>query len=154
MQGASFSGSGFSAPSTLYPINFTNCGSELNDWSLVSVESTTHFLFLGTEFADCAAVEPLTTSAVIGAPPTPDVFRWGHMPSTPDGLLWDNGGDPHGIAVFTSVLDGKANGFLIHRSQQWVARVDLAGVRDAQLKAGGSPNEVDLSPFVFMLSTQ
>jgi hypothetical protein len=75
------------------------------------------------------------------------------MPS-PDGIPWNNGGDPHGIAVFTSVVDGKPYGFLIRSDQAWVARIDLAGVKNAPLVLGGLPNQVDLTPFVFFLKTQ
>jgi CHAP domain/IPT/TIG domain len=154
MGAASFSSGTFLAPSTKFPINFTNCGGEQHDWSLVSAESSTHLLFLGTEFADCAAVEPLPSSTISGAPPLPAIFHWGHMPLAPDGSFWINGGDPHGIAAFTSVVNGKAYGFLINISQSWVARIDLAGVRDASLKAGGLQGEVDPSPFVTFLRTQ
>ena len=95
----------------------------------------------------------MPTSVIPGAPPAPALFRWGHMPS-PDGILWDNGADPHGIAVFTSVVDTKPYGFLIRRDQAWVARIDLAGVASAPLKPGGLTNEVDLGPFVLFLRTQ
>lgn len=148
-----FSSGQFSAPSTVFPLNFTACGGELHDWSLVSVESSNHLLFLGTEFADCAAVETMPTAGVSGAPPNPAVFHWGHMP-TPDGVTWNNGADPHGIAVFTSVVDGRAYGFLIRSDKEWVARIDMAGVRNASLKAGGGTDEVDLTPFVSFLKTR
>jgi hypothetical protein len=143
----------FSAPSTVFPVTFTACGFELHDWSMMSAESSTHVLFLATEFADCAAVESLPASVVAGAPPTPAVFRWGHMPS-PDAVFWNNGFDPHGIAVFTSVVDGKAYGFLVRFDQAWVARIDLAGLENAPLVLGGLPNQVDITPFTFFLSTQ
>lgn len=154
MHQSAFSSGSFSAPSTVFPLSFTTCGSELHDWSLVSVESTTHLLFLGTEFADCAAVETLPSSAVSGAPPLPATFHWGHMPNAPDGLSWNNGGDPHGITVFTSVVNGKSYGFLVRNDQAWVARIDMAGVRDASPIPGGGLNQVDLTPFVFFLKTQ
>jgi hypothetical protein len=144
----------FAAPYTIFPINFTACGSEQNDWSMVSVENTSHLAFVGTEFADCAAVESLPTSVISGAPPAPPIFHWGHMPLSPDGFTWNNGGDPHGIAVFTSVVDGKPYGFLIRSDQAWVARIDLAGVKSAPLIAGGLENQVDLAPFVAFLKTQ
>jgi hypothetical protein len=72
----------------------------------------------------------------------------------PDGIAWNNGGDPHGIAVFTSVLNGKPYGFLIRGDQAWIARVDLSGVRDTQTLTTGLFGEVDLTPFVFFLKTQ
>ena len=140
----------FSAPSTVFAFPLTSCR---NDWTMVSVESSTHLLFLASEFADCAAVESLPASIVSGAPPTPAAFRWSHMPS-PDVIFWNNGGDPHGIAVFTSVVDGKPYGFLVRGDQAWVARIDLEGVQNAPLVVGGLPNQVDIAPFVFFLKTQ
>jgi IPT/TIG domain len=144
----------FTTPSTVFHINFTNCGSELYDWSLVSVESTSHLLFLGTEFADCAAVESLPAAPLVGTPPLPAVFRWGHVPIRPDGYLWNNGGDPHGIAVFTSVVDGKAYGFLVSDDANWVARIDLSALASAPNLSGGGPGEVDLSPYIVFFNTQ
>jgi hypothetical protein len=154
MHQSAYSSGTFSAPSAVFPLRFTTCGSELHDWSLVSVESVTHLLFLGTEFADCAAVETLPSSAISGAPPLPATFHWGHMPSAPDGLGWNNGGDPHGITVFTSVVNGKSYGFLVRNDQAWVARIDMAGVRNTSPIPGGGLNQVDLKPFVFFLKTQ
>src|SRR3989441_3563596 len=130
----------FSAPSTVFAFPLTSCR---NDWTMVSVESSTHLLFLASEFADCAAVESLPASIVSGAPPTPAAFRWSHMTS-PDAIPWNNGGDPHGIAVFTSVVDGKPYGFLVRSDQAWVARIDLEGVKNAPLVAGGLPGQVDI----------
>jgi hypothetical protein len=144
----------FSAPSTIFTVNYTDCGGEQFDWSLVSTESSSHLLFMGTEFADCAAVEPLPTSVLSGAPPTPSVFQWGHMPLSPDGVLWENSGDPHGIAAFTSVVNGKSYGFLVRIDQAWVARVDLMGVATAPQIVGGIQGEVDLTPFVTFYQTQ
>ncbi len=155
MGGVSFSSGAFSAPTTVFNITFPNCGffGDPNEWTMISIESSTHTLFLATEFGDCAAVEPLPAAAVSGAPPSPPVFQWGHMPS-PDGFVWDNGADPHGIAVFTSVVNGKAYGFLVRRDQAWVARIDLAGVAGAPPLSGGIKGQVDLVPYVVFLRTQ
>lgn len=142
----------WTAPSTLFDL--TNLAPSCFEWTLASVESSTHLLLAGTEFSDCAAVETLPSSTVSGAPPMPTTFHFGNMPSPPDGSFWDNGGDPHGIAVFTSVVDGKAYGFFIqYPTQAYVARIDLTGVRDAPVMAG-TTNQVDLTPFVFFISTQ
>lgn len=156
MAGASFSAGTFSAPNTVVYTGFTSCGDygDPNEWTMVSIESSSHFLFLGTEFGDCAAVEPMPTTAISGAPPVPGFFNWGHMPAAPDGIAWDNGADPHGIAVFTSVVDGRAYGFLVRRDQAYVARIDIAGVAGASPMAGGGPGQVDLTPYVVFLKTQ
>jgi hypothetical protein len=134
---ASFTPGSFSAPDTMFSITFPDCINSIqsNEWTMVSIEGSSHFLFVGTEFGDCAAVQPLPTSPISGPPPTPAVFDWGHMPSAPDGFGWDNGADPHGIAVFTSVVDGKPYGFIVRNDQAWVARVDMT--RRAQCPAFG-----------------
>jgi hypothetical protein len=153
---ASFAAGTFSAPDTVFPIAYPDCinSEETNEWTMVSIESTSHILFLGTEFGDCAGVQPLPTSQVSGAPPYPALFNWGHMPSAPDGLGWDNGADPHGIAVFTSVVDGKPYGFLVRSDQAWVARIDMNGVVSAPPLSGGLQGEVDLTSFVAFFNTQ
>jgi hypothetical protein len=156
MKDAAFTSSTFSAPMTVYNLGFTNCiaPSATNEWTMASIEASTHFLFLGTEFGDCAAVEPLPTAAISGAPPTPTTFKWGHMPVAPDNVAWDNGADPHGITVFTSIVDGKAYGFLVRSDQAWVARIDLAGVVGAPLLSGGIQGQLDLTPLVSFIKTQ
>ena len=66
MKDAAFTSPTFSAPMTVYNLEFTNCigPNATNEWTMASIEASTHFLFLGTEFGDCAAVEPLPTAAV------------------------------------------------------------------------------------------
>jgi len=141
----------WNAPST--PFDLSTLSSSCPEWTLASLEATTHLLFAGTEFSACIAVETLPSSSVSGAPPAPTTFHWGNMPNAPDGSFWDNGGDPHGIAVFTSVVNGHAYGFLLlYPTQAYVARVDLTGMRDAALLTG-TTNQVDLTPLVFFLST-
>jgi hypothetical protein len=65
----------------------------------------------------------------------------GIMPNMPGGSAFSNLGDPHGIAVTTSIINGKAVGFVVDFYWQWVARVDLeslAGLEqsDASVTAG------------------
>lgn len=147
----------FSAPISMFPITFPDCYDEFgqpNDWTYASIESSTHNLFIADEFGSCAAVQPLPTSVIADAPPLPAVFKWGHMPSAPDLLGWNNGADPHGIAVFTSVVDGKPYGFLVRKDQVWVARIDMLGVISASPIAGGLQGEIDLAPFVTFYNTQ
>ena len=144
----------FSAPSTLFSTSSPNCGS-YNEWTMISVESSTHLLFLGTEYYDdCAGVETFPAASGSGVPPTPTIFNWGHVPSAPDGSGWQNATDPHGIAVFTSVVDGKAYGFLVRADAAWVAKVDLVGVASASQLSGGGQGQVDLTPFVTFYATQ
>jgi hypothetical protein len=158
MNGAAFDATSsppsFSAPNTVFSTASPSCGLN-NEWTMMSIESSSHLLFLGTEYYDdCAGVETLPTSPVSGAPPAPAIFNWGHMPSAPDLFAWQNGTDPHGIGVFTSVVDGKAYGFLIRADQAWVARIDLLGVANAPPKAGGLQGEVDLTSYVTFYATQ
>ncbi len=149
MQQATFAGGSFSAPLT--SLSLSACG---NEWTMVSIENVSHILFLGAEFDSCAAVEQLPSAPVSGPPPTPTSFVWGQMPATPDGFIWNNGGDPHGIAVFTSVVNGRSYGFLVDANAPWVARIDLVAVTSAPPLSGGAPGQVDLTPFVFFIQTQ
>jgi uncharacterized repeat protein (TIGR01451 family) len=149
LQGA-FSG-GFTAPTSVFSIGFTTCS---NQWTIVAAQSVSHLLALATEPDNCIAVETMPTGPIAGAPDAPSTFHWGHMPLRPDGVAWTNDPVDHGITVFSSVVDTKTYSLLTDLSQLWMARVDMAGVRDAALKAGGNTNEVDLTPFVFFLSTQ
>ena len=65
----------------------------------------------------------------------------GVMPNEPDGTAFGTLGDPHGIAVTTSILDGNPVGFLVDSNLHWVARVDLKKLQgleevDASVTAG------------------
>lgn len=151
MQQAAYSNNTFTAPITAFTIAAPVCEPF---WTLASIENVTHTLFAGTEFDSCLGVTSLPAAPVTGTPPAPTTFSWGRMPSSPDGNGWDNGGDPHGIAVFTSVVDGKSYGFLVDSSGPWVARIDLAGLAVAPPLNGGSPGQVDPSPYVTFLKTQ
>jgi hypothetical protein len=51
-------------------------------------------------------------------------------------------------------VDNKAYGVVVDSSQFWAARIDLAGVLEAAVKVGENTNKVDLTLFVFFLSTQ
>jgi hypothetical protein len=65
------------------------------------------------------------------------------MPDLPNGAGgFFNVGDPHGIAVTASIIDGKPVGFLVNSNLHWVARVELRGLAsigepDASVTADG-----------------
>ncbi len=147
-------GTSFDAPQTVLPLGFTGVTSCTAEWTMVSIESTSHLLFAGTEFSNCAAVEQLPLAPVTGAPPLPTVFLWGVVPNLPDGTAFYNGADPHGIAVFTSVVSGKPTGFLIDGSGPWVARVDLQAMKSAPILLGGLQGQINLAPYVTFLKIQ
>ena len=134
------------APTQLY--NIPGCvGKEM---TMMSIDSTIHALFSSEEFGSCVGLEVLTGTPPSGTPPTPTTYAWGHMPQTPDSNTWMNGGDPHGLAVFASAIDGKHYGFLVNAAQNWIAKVDLNGVLGAAPQQDGS---VDLTPYVIYLPT-
>lgn len=118
--------------------------------TMMSIDSGIHALFSSEEFGSCLAVEALTAAPPAGTPPNPAAYAWGHMPNTPDSNSWMNGGDPHGLAVFSSAIDGKHYGFLVEAAQNWIAKVDLNGVLGASPQQDGS---VDLTPYVVYLPT-
>ena len=68
---------------------------------------------------------------------------------TPDNQKWLFGLDPHGIAVFTSVVNGNHFAFLVDKNANWVARVDLPAMAGAAPKSKG----IDLTPYVTFLQT-
>lgn len=118
--------------------------------TMAAIDSSVHMAVLAAENeADCFALELLPTTAPRAetAPGTPSMFLWGHMPQTPNGHRWRFGLDPHGLAVFTSSLEGKHYAFLVDKNANWVARIDLVAV------AGATPNSagIDLSPYVTFL---
>jgi hypothetical protein len=103
----------------------------------VAIEPTTHIVFWegeGSSDVVCAN----SVEAMAGAAGAVD----GTMPNLPGGAGgFANMGDPHGIAVSTSILNGKPVGFVVDRGLQWVARLDLtafAGLEqsDAAVTAG------------------
>jgi uncharacterized repeat protein (TIGR01451 family) len=151
MQGAVFSAGSFAAPNSIFPIGFPTCNEQ---WAKMAAESANHLLALAGEGDDCVAVETMPAVPIAVAPPTPATFHWGHMPLQPDGTAWSNGGFLHLITVFASVVDGKPYAILVGDTEVWAVRIDLAGLRDAAVKAGGALDEVDLTPFVFFLKTQ
>jgi hypothetical protein len=98
-----------------------------------AIEPVRHLAFLENEFSNAVGVLALEPAlAGNGA------IKMGVMPPPPgseDGAAWANLGDPHGIAVTTSVAGGKPVGFLVDETYSWVARVDLE-----KLQAIGSSN--------------
>jgi hypothetical protein len=85
----------------------------------VAIESNRHLAFLEEEFGNTVGVMDLT-QAVAGK----GELRVAMMPDL--GFApWGNLGDPHGIAVTTSLSGGRPVGFLVDASRKVVARVDL-----------------------------
>ncbi len=145
------SGGNWTAPTTDFPI--PGCVGGDTDMTMIAVDSGSHTLFSSAEFDVCTAVESLPSSVPVGTPPSPTAYVWGNMPNTPDSGSWFNGGDPHGVSVFTSVVDGKHYGFLVNDGQNWVARVDLAGAQAAPPLSGGQLDQIDLTPYILYLPT-
>jgi hypothetical protein len=66
------------------------------------------------------------------------------------------------VSAFTSVVDGKVYGFLVEFqysgitpvSNNWVAKIDLAGALPAQqIPSPTEPGEIDLTPYITYLPT-
>jgi len=136
----------WTAPTTVFVLP----GCVDDEMTMIATDSATHTLFSSEEFYNCTAIETLASSAPTGAPPMPTGYVWDTMPDTPDKASWINGGDPHGVAIFTSVVDGKHYGFLVNEQQNWIARIDLAGAQGAPQMGQG---QIDLTPYTFYLPT-
>ena len=91
----------------------------------VAVEPTTHLVFWEGEDSSEVAVAS-APQASTGS----QSYVAGTMPNLPGdaGAVFINLGDPHGIAVTASILNGKPVGFVVDSGRQWVARVDLASL--------------------------
>ncbi len=102
----------------------------------VAVDPASHLAFLENEGTPGIALFS-TEEANAGS----QAWVGATMPNLPNGGGgFSNLGDPHGIAVTASIIDGKAVGFLVDSSWHWVARVDLQtlaslGVPDASVTA-------------------
>jgi trimeric autotransporter adhesin len=139
----------WTAPSTLYTIPLSG-----NEMTYITIDSTSHTLFTSQEFGNLTAIELLPSSTSTGAPAAPTGYVWATMPNTPDGNGYANGGDPHAVSIFTSVVDGKLYGFLVEDQQNWVAKIDLAAALAAtQIANPPYPGEIDLTPFTTYLPT-
>jgi hypothetical protein len=113
----------------------------------VAVEPNKHLAFWEGEDSDSVAVADLTQANMGGT-----AAVQGTMPTVPGGGGFQNLGDPHGIAVTTSLTTAGPVGFLVDSSYRWVARVDLA----AMLAAGGTDgsatlDDLQMAPFVTFL---
>jgi hypothetical protein len=69
------------------------------------------------------------------------------------GTAFANLGDPHGIAVTTSLTSAGPVGFVVNGNLDWVARVDLASMLAKAQGDGGETQltEEDMAPFVTYL---
>jgi hypothetical protein len=125
-----------------------------SEWTMLAADPNTHLLFFANEFSNCAGVLDLPPIKSDGAPSAAATVRYGAMPTSPDGQPWNNSHDPHGTAVFVSVVDGNSYGFLTRLDGLYVARINLAALANATPVIGGAPGQVDLTPFVVFLRTQ
>ena len=102
----------------------------------VAVEGTSHLGFWEGEGSGNVAVVDLTQARSGG-----QGWVGGVMPSEPGGVAFGTLGDPHGIAVTTSIINGSPVGFLVDNNLHWVVRVDLKQLQgleqaDASVTAG------------------
>lgn len=128
------------------------------DMEGVSIEPSSHFAFFEHEFSASVAVMNVldanrgagSVDGGIAAAP----LRLGTMPNLPSGGAFANIGDPHGIAVTSSILDSKAVGFVVDTNRRWVARVDLAAMAALRPVSGVSLTAAEMAPVVTYLDGQ
>ncbi len=58
------------------------------------------------------------------------------------------------IAVSSSILDGKAVGFVVDTNRRWVARIDLAAMAGLRPASGVSLSVTEMAPVVTYLDGQ
>ena len=156
LEGATSTGAQVNVPLATYTFpdatNFCSGGSDSSEWTMLAIDAATHLLFFANEFSDCAGVLNLPPVGSDGVPQAASTVRFGELPTSPDGQAWANSLDPHGTAVFVSVVDGHSYGFLIRRDAHYVARIDLQRLFEAQVLTG-TQNVVDLHSIVVFLPT-
>ncbi len=112
----------------------------------LAVESAHHIAFLEEEFGNAIGAVRLPE-----APGLPDTLEYtsaalgglGH-PGIPEACkLWENVGDPHGLALFVTPGGGRPTGLVVNRDRTCLAVVDLEAFLEAP-KASGE-NRVDPS---------
>jgi hypothetical protein len=115
----------------------------------VAIEPTTHIAFWeGEGSTDVAAANSVL--AMSGDQGYVD----GTMPGLPGGGGFGNLGDPHGIAVSTSIINGKPVGFVVDSGLQWVARIDLTGLQALEMgEAGITPTAGQMNAVVTYLDS-
>jgi hypothetical protein len=107
----------------------------------VAIEPSRHYAFWEEESGALVAVADLSHDISLVT---------GEVPSPPGSTAaWRNMGDPHGIAVATSIASGKSVGFVVNAEQRWIARIDFES-----MLATHSPNPLgpaEMAPFVTFL---
>lgn len=119
----------------------------------IALEPTSHILFMEEEMGGRGVgVTQLPTSAAAGALSITN-YNSALMPdpsATCTGITtWANAGDPHGLALFTGVIDSKPMGLLINSDKSCAAIVDMNALLAATKTVG--TNTVD--PAVDLLTT-
>jgi hypothetical protein len=121
------------------------------------IEPTAHLLFLEDEFEDAIGVVKLPGSASSGAvsgfadadytsATIPDASA-----TCPGVSTWSNEGDPHGLALFTSVADGRPQGVLINFEKSCAAIIDLQDFLSAG-ETSGTNQVADPTSFIHFVS--
>ena len=116
----------------------------------VAIEPTTHIAFWEGEGAgDVAAANAVQDMTGYQG------YVDGTMPALPSGGgTFSNLGDPHGIAVSTSIINGKPVGFVVDTGLQWVARVDLTTLQSFEAgDAGATAGTTQMSSVVTYLDS-
>ncbi|MBV9947240.1 MAG: hypothetical protein JOZ69_10365, partial [Myxococcales bacterium] len=117
------------------------------DLTGVAIEYNKHLGFWEEEHTSDVAVADLTQANAGGT-----AWVHGQIPSVPGGSGFGNLGDPHGIAVTTSLTSSGPVGFVVDSQLRWIARVDLAKMlANAQGSASTDLDETQTAPYVTFL---
>lgn len=111
----------------------------------MAAEPTKHLVFLEEEFGNGIGAAKLPASTPPGAPSLGD-YVGATMPTpnvTGCASYWSNVGDPHGLALYTDLVNGRPMGLLIDSSKTCLAIIDLEKLLSAPRVTGS--NTVDPS---------
>ena len=118
----------------------------------MAIESSSHLLFLEDEFGSSMGLVSLPTAAAAGSISLSD-YTTAAIPSPTatcaSVFSWSNVGDPHGLALFTGVIDDAPKGLLINSDKTCAAIVDL----DSFLAADDATTPHSVDPTIDLEAT-
>lgn len=112
----------------------------------VAIEPGRHLALLENEFSSTVGMLALEPARAGNGE-----IKMGIMPPPPgsgEGSVWENLGDPHGIAVTTSLSGGRPVGFLVNAGFTRVARVDLEKLQQLGSSTADMPDVRDAVTFL------
>ena len=106
--------------------------SAVSDLDAVAIEPHSHIALWEQEFGSQVAATDLTLASAGNVS-----WAYATMPPLPNGNGFSNVGDPHGLAVTTSLIGGEPVGFVVDQGLRWIGRIDFAQIAKSAVGDAG-----------------